>query len=85
MLIAKRLYSIKRKVQLNGKGLFAPERAVIIERGNAFRHRHKVRGVGLGDFIDKSDNGLLGFAIVPGGKRISGLCADRGKRQYTSQ
>ena len=70
MLRRERLHAVEREVKLNGHRLLAPERAVVVEGGDAFRHRHEIRRAGFRDLLDKSDDGLLGRAVVPRGKRV---------------
>ena len=43
MLRCQRLHAIEREVELDGHRLLAPQRAVVVERGDAFGRRHEVR------------------------------------------
>ncbi len=72
MLRRERLHAVEREVKLNGHRLLAPERAVVVERGDAFRHRHEVRRALLRDLRDELDDGLLRLAVVPRRKRVGG-------------
>jgi len=47
-----------------------PERAVLIERGDAFLGRDKLRATGFRGRFDKIHNDLFGPAIVPRRKRV---------------
>ena len=82
----ERLHAVECEIQLNGHRLLAPERAVVVERGDAFRHRHEVRRVRLGHFLDKGDDGLFGLAVVPRRKRvILSIRPDGRQQQYTQR
>ena len=61
---------VEREGELEGHGVLRPERAVVVEHGEALRSWNELLGVGVGDFGDKVEDGLLGRAGVPGGKRI---------------
>ena len=42
MLRRERLHAVEREIQLNGHRLLAPERAVVVERGDALGHGHEI-------------------------------------------
>ena len=50
-----------------------PERAVLVERGDAFLGRDKIRAAGFRGRFDKVHDGLFRRAVVPRGKRVLGL------------
>ena len=76
MPTGKRLHAVEREIKLHWQRLFAPERAVIVKRGDALRHRHEVRRAGCGNLRDKRDDRPLGFAVVPRWQRIAGTGAE---------
>ena len=77
MLRRERLHAVEREVELNGNRLLTPERAVVVERGDAFRDWHEVRGAGLGDLFDEGHDGLLGWPVVPGRQEgVDWVCAN---------
>ena len=66
MLCGQHLDSIERKGQLHVNGLLGPQRAVVIERGDARGYRNKV-GAALGrDAAHERQNRGFGLAVVPG-------------------
>ena len=73
MLRRERLHSVERKQELKIHGLLGPQRAVVIEGGDAFCRRHELRPPFLRDFRDKFDEGLLRRTVIPRGKRIGGI------------
>ena len=81
MLRRERLHPVEREDQLEIHRLLAPERAVVVERGDALGRRHKVRRAFLRDLRDEVDDGLLRRAVVPRGQRVTrrlgsgGTCA----------
>src|SRR5579862_8535828 len=81
MLWRERLHAVENEEELHGQRLLAPERAVVVEGGDAFRHRHKVRRAFLGHLLDEGDDGLLRLAVVPRGKRVGGA-GDGGDESY---
>src|SRR5256885_17221451 len=72
MLRRERLHAVDREEELEIHWLLAPERAVVVERGDAFLRRNKVGRAFLGDLSDEVSNRLLRCAVVPRGKRIGG-------------
>jgi hypothetical protein len=65
MLRGEGLHAVEGKVKLNGHWLLTPERAIVVERGDAFRYWNKIRRPWFRHLLDKSDDGLLGSAVVP--------------------
>jgi hypothetical protein len=63
--------------------------------GDTFGPRHQVRRAGFCDFPDEGDDGLFGFTIIPGRKRVlrirracgrqGGAGNDRGERHGADQ
>ena len=81
MLRRQRLHAVEREEELEIHRLLGPQRAVVVEGGDAFGGRHEVRARLPGDFRDECDDGLLGLAVVPGGQRVLGM----GNRRQQSQ
>jgi hypothetical protein len=71
------LHPIEGEQDLRVHGVFDPQRAVIVEGGNTRLGRDIVRTALLRHVLDKLHEGLLGFAVIPGGQRIADL---RGRR-----
>src|SRR2546430_16672121 len=53
--------------------LLAPERAVVIERGDAFGDGHEVRRTFLCDLLDESHDRFLWCSVIPRRQRVSGM------------
>ena len=53
-----------------------PERAVLVEGGDALGRRHELRARRGRGRLDEVDDRLLGGAVVPGGQRV-GLARGR--------
>ena len=85
MLRRERLHAVEREVKLNGHRLLAPERAVVVEGGDAFRHRHKIGRAGFRHLLDEGDDGLLGLAVVPRGERVGGSRNGCGESQRANE
>jgi hypothetical protein len=47
-----------------------PERAVVVEGGDAVGDGDEVRRALFGDALDEGDDGFFGSGIIPGGKRV---------------
>ena len=47
-----------------------PQRAVLVEGGDALRGRHELRAGLVGRRMNEVHNGLFGLAVVPGRERI---------------
>ena len=52
-------------LELDVQRFLQPQRAVVVERGDALGGRHKVRPTRRGHFRDKVEDGALGGAVVP--------------------
>ena len=65
MLRRERLHAIEGEDQLERHRLLRPERAVVVERGNPFRRRDKVRPALTRDPADEVDERFLRRAVVP--------------------
>ena len=74
----ERLDTIERKEKLEVERLLAPERAVVVEGGDALGGGHEVRRSFARHALDKRDDRLPGRAVVPGGQGIGGV-PDRGE------
>lgn len=61
----KRFNSIKRESKLDIHRLLAPQRAVVVKGRNALWHRDEVRRGLTRHSSDKTQNRLLGPAIIP--------------------
>ena len=54
MLRRERLHAVGHEVKLDRHRLLAPERAVVVEGGDAFGDRHEVRRAGFRHLLDES-------------------------------
>ena len=70
MLRRERLHAVEREEELEIHRLLGPERAVVVEGGDALGERHEVRRAFRRDLRDEVDDGLLGRAVVPRGQRV---------------
>ena len=61
----ERLHAVQREEQLEIHRLLGPERAVVVEDGDALGRRHEVGRALLRHLLDKRDDGLLRLAVVP--------------------
>ena len=68
----ERLDAVEREEQLEVHRLLGPERAVVVEGGDALGGRDEVRRALLRHLRDEVDDGLLGRAVVPGRQRVGG-------------
>ena len=73
MLRRQHLDAVECEQELEVQRLLGPERAVIVEDGDAFGFRDEVRRAFLGHAFDEGDDGLLGLAVVPGRKLVGAL------------
>ena len=64
------LHAVHRKQELEVQGLLSPERAVVIERRNAFVERHEIGRLPVRDFRNEVDDGLLRLACTPRRQRV---------------
>ena len=62
-----------------------PQRAVLVEGGQAGFGRHELRAGLVGGGPHKFDNGLLRRPLVPGGQRVLGLGLGRGGQDQGRQ
>jgi hypothetical protein len=65
-----RLHAVEGEQDLEVERLLRPERAVVVERGDALGGRHEVGRTRLRDALDERDDGLLRSRVVPRGERI---------------
>ncbi len=77
MLRGHRPDPVKGEGNLEVDRLFRPERAVVVERGDAFCCRHKIRAAFARHASDEVDDGFLGGALVPRGHRVRLCLGDR--------
>ena len=70
MLRRQRLHPIDRERELEIDRLLGPERAVVVEGGDALLDRNEIRPALLGHAIDEGDDRLLRRTLVPGRQRI---------------
>jgi len=63
-------YLVEGESKLKVQRLFRPERAVVVERSDAFFRHDVIRAAGARHARYKVDDPCFGRAIVPGGKRI---------------
>ena len=73
VLRRKLLNAVNGEQELKIQRLLSPERAVVVERGDAFGRRHKLRRAFRGDLRHEVQNGLLRPAIIPRWQRIGVL------------
>ena len=66
MLRREHLHAVEREEELEIHRLLGPERAVVVERGDALVRRNEVGRAFLGYFFDESDDGFLRRGVVPG-------------------
>src|SRR5206468_9566017 len=85
MLRRERLHAIQREEHLEIHRLLAPERAVVVERGDALLRRYELRAALSRSRLDEFYDGLLGRSIVPRRKRVSGLCGDRYENDHAGE
>src|SRR5262249_23480737 len=72
MLRRESLDPVERKENLEVHWLLGPQGAVVVKRGDAFGHGHKIRRPFASHLLDEGDDDLLGRGVVPGGKWIGG-------------
>src|SRR5208283_1815684 len=70
MLGRESFHAVECKVGLNGQRLLAPERAVVVECGDAFGHRNEIWTAFGGYSPNEIEDGLFRRAIVPRGQRL---------------
>jgi hypothetical protein len=84
----KRLDPIEGEKPLEIKRLLRPERPVVVEHGDAFGGRDKVRRAFLRHLCDEFDDGLLGLGVVPRwqyvGDHFSFACGFHGRILFVS-
>ena len=85
VLGGERLDAVDREEELEVDRLLGPERAVVVENGDAPRRRHELRSALLGDLLDEIDNGGLGFAVLPGRQWFGGLARAAGNHNGQDQ
>ncbi len=67
----QRLDAVERKGELDIHGLFAPQRAIVVESCDALRQGNKIRRALLGHLGHKIHQRLLCRTLVPGWKRLA--------------
>src|SRR6187399_1509844 len=65
MLRSKSLHVIDREEELEIERLFRPKRSVLIESSDSFGWSHEVRASGFRDALDKRNDGLSCWTVVP--------------------
>ena len=78
VLRRQRLHAIEREQELKRHRLLGPERAVVVERRDAFGHGHEVGAALLGDPGHEIRDCLFCRSLVPGGQRVVGVAAAGG-------
>ena len=75
VLRRQRLDAVEGERELEIHRLLGPQRAVVVEHGDAFGGRHEIRSGVLGDAPDEIDDRFLCRAVVPRRQRIGlGRC-----------
>ncbi len=59
------LHAVQREEELEIHRLLGPERAVVVEGGDAFRGGNKFSAAFLGDFFHKGDDGFFRRGVIP--------------------
>ena len=77
MLRRQRLDAVEREGELDVHRLLDPQRAVVVERGDALGLGHEVGRAFRGHRRDEIDDRGFGGAVVPGRQRIGWPSADR--------
>jgi hypothetical protein len=65
------LHAVKGEKELDLKRLLAPERPIVVERGDARRRRHELGASRLRHTRDKAEDRGFRRSVVPGGKRLT--------------
>ena len=76
-----RFNAVEGEDDLRVHWLLDPERAVVVERGDALLGENEVGASLVGDAGDEVDDRALGGAVVPGRERIVGAGVDGGQAQ----
>ena len=84
MLRGQRLHAVEREEQLEIHRLLRPQRAVIVEGGDALVDRHEIRRSFLRHFVDESGDGLLGRRVVPRWQGMAAACGHARHGQMTA-
>ena len=82
MLGRERLHAVEREQKLEIHRLLGPERAVVIERGDALGDRHEVGRMLFRHFGDKRHDSLLGRPFPPRGERVGSASGHRGEGEH---
>ena len=85
MLRRERLHAVEREEQLEIHRLLAPERAVVVERGDALVRRNEIGRAFFRHLLDEGDDGFLRRGVVPRGQRVLGLCGDEASEDNRQQ
>ena len=78
------LDAVEREGELGVHRMLDPQRAVIVEHGDALRLRHEIGRAFLGHLLDEGDDGRLRGGVVPRWQRI-GLGLRRGRTTQQSR
>jgi hypothetical protein len=67
------LDAVERELELEVERLLRPERAVVVEDGDALLLRDEARSAGACGAVDERDDRRARRAVVPGGQRLGGV------------
>ena len=70
MLWRERFDAVEDENRLEIQRLFGPERAVVVEDGDAFGGRNEVRRAVLRHLLDEGEDGFLRCGVIPRRQRI---------------
>src|SRR6185436_4117010 len=73
MLVGSGLHAVDGESELGVDRLLDPQRAVIVDGGDAFGRRHIVWPAVLGHRRDEVENGFLGRSVVPRWEGVGAL------------
>src|SRR5262245_66085824 len=82
MLWRERLHTIERELELEVDRLLRPERAIVVERGDAVGGRYELGRARARHARDEFNDALLVLTVLPRGKWILRNRARRRDRQY---
>ena len=79
VLRRQRLHAVEREDELEVHRLLGPQRAVVVEGGDALARRHVILAAGFDDRCHEGDDARLGMARVPRWQRVGLRESGRGQ------